>query len=90
MAQTLEDGYFEEKYREHIKSIAVSLDLIFNGEDQDKSRETGFILIIFPFGEEIEGKVNYISNGADREDVIALMKYQIARFEEMPDIEGTA
>ena len=41
----------------------------------------------FPFGDH-SGRCNYISNGADRKDVVTLMKKMIARFEGQPEIEG--
>jgi hypothetical protein len=45
--------------------------------------------MVFPFNDH-EGRCNYISNGADRRDVVTLMKEQIKRFEGQPEIKGTA
>ena len=53
-----------------------------------EGRETGFVLMVFKFGDE--GRCNYISNGADRDDVVALMKEMIARFQGQPQLKGTA
>jgi hypothetical protein len=62
---------------------------MFNGEARGADREVGFVLLIFPFGEK-EGRCNYISNGADRRDIITLFKEQIKRFEGQPDMTGHA
>lgn len=37
-----------------------------------------------------DGRCNYISNGADRNDVVVLMKEMIARFEGQPKMSGRA
>lgn len=42
--------------------------------------------MIFDFGEGA-GRANYISN-ADRADVVTLLREQLKRFEEQPDIEA--
>lgn len=34
------------------------------------------------------GRCNYISNGADRRDIVSLLREQAARFEGSPDITG--
>jgi hypothetical protein len=85
----LGDGPIEPKYREQMASIARALDEIFNGKATGKDRETGFVLLVFPFG-EAKGRCNYISNGADRRDIVTMFKEQIARFEGQPEIEGNA
>jgi hypothetical protein len=45
--------------------------------------------LVFPFGAE-DGRCNYISNGADRRDIVTMLKEQIKRFEGQPDMEGHA
>jgi hypothetical protein len=62
---------------------------LFNGEKRGKAREVGFVLLVFPFGEK-EGRCNYISNGADRRDIVTMMKEQIKRFEGQPEMSGRA
>ena len=89
MSNRLGDGPIEDRYRGMMKAVGAGLDKIFNGEATGRARQTGFILLVFPFGEH-EGRCNYISNGADRQDVVALMKEQIARFEGQPEVTGTA
>jgi len=78
--EQLGDGPIEPEYVENMKAIAQVLNETFNGELKGKDRPTGFILLVFPFGDET-GRCNYISNGADRKDVVRLLKEQIKRFE---------
>ena len=84
---TLGDGPVEEQYRAMMIEIVHALDEMLNGDARGKDRQTGFILLVFPYGEK-EGRCNYMSNGADRRDVMIMMKEQIKRFEGQPDIEG--
>ena len=48
--------------------------------------------MVYPFGNLASGdaRCNYISNGADRKDVVALMKEMIARFGGQPEMKGNA
>ena len=48
----------------------------------------GFCLMVFPL-EDFDGRCNYISN-ANRDDVVTLLKEQLARFEGQADVEGHA
>lgn len=89
MPEQLGDAPIEPEYREKMVAIAQALDEMFNGKIGGPDRETGFILLVFPFGEK-EGRCNYISNGASREDVVIMMKEQIKRFEGQPEMKGTA
>lgn len=89
MPQPLGDKPIEKAYREKMRRIAGWLDLTFNGRVGGPGRKTGFVLLVFPFG-EAEGRCNYISNGANREDIVVMMKEQIKRFEGQPDVEGRA
>lgn len=89
MAERLGDAPIESAYREKMNAIARALDEMFNGDAKGAARKTGFVLLVFPFGEG-EGRANYISNGADRRDVVTLFKEQIKRFEGQPEMTGTA
>jgi hypothetical protein len=71
-------------------AVVRTLDELFNDGAQGDARKTGFVLMVFPFGEAAEGRCNYMSNGADRRDVIALMKEMVARFEGQPEMTGRA
>jgi hypothetical protein len=86
---SLGDAPIENEYLEKMNAVARALDELFNGEKRGKSREVGFVLLVFPFGEK-EGRCNYISNGADRRDIVTMMKEQIKRFEGQPEMSGRA
>ena len=87
MADTLGDAPIEHQYREQMQRIATALDGALNGTATGKDKKTGFVLLVFPF-DDFDGRCNYISNGARREDVVVLMKEQIARFEGQPELTG--
>lgn len=87
--QMLGDAPIEPKYREMMNGVARALDETFNGDARGKDRKVGFVLLLFEFGEQ-EGRCNYISNGANRKDVVTLLKEQIKRFEGQPDVAGRA
>lgn len=82
---TLGDAPIEEQYRAKMNELARLLDFYFNGDTKCQDRQTGFVLLVFPFGEN-EGRCNYISNGADRRDIVTMLKEQIARFEDVPNV----
>jgi hypothetical protein len=70
--------------KEFLESLAIGIDKILNGNDveHDKSlRKNGFVLLIFPYDRE-DARCNYISNGAQRADIIQMFKDQIKHFEE--------
>lgn len=83
----LGDQPIEERYRENMNALAKGLDDILNGED-NPDPHVGFILMVFPLNGH-EGRCNYIAK-ARREDVIVLLKEQLARFEGMAAQEGSA
>lgn len=87
MTERLGDGPIQAEYRDMMNAIARGLDEAFNGQAKGAERKTGFVLLVFPFGDH-EGRCNYISNGADRRDVVTMMKEQIKRFEGQPEITG--
>ena len=79
MSDQLGDAPIEPGYVRMMNDIARALDITFNGDDHGGDRRTGFVLLVFPYGET--GRCNYISNGADRGDIVKLFREQIARFE---------
>jgi hypothetical protein len=85
----LGDAPIETRYQAKMRAVVQQLDMIFNGQIGGTGRHTGFVLLVFPFGEQ-EGRCNYISNGANREDIVVLFKEQIKRFEGQPDVSGRA
>lgn len=74
----LGDGPIEPEYAATMNRIARLLDKAFNGGGK---RDTGFVLLVFPYGSK-DGRCNYISNGADRDDIVTLFTEQIKRFKE--------
>lgn len=97
----LGDAPIELKYRDEMNQLARALDLAFNGKAVGSfartgidERKTGFVLLSFPMNElDTRGgksRCNFISNGAARQDIVALFKEMIARFEGAPDAEGHA
>lgn len=82
----LGDAPIEERYRRQMNAVAQMLDECFNGTKRGDKRETGFVLLLFPFGDDKGQRCNFISNGADRRDIVALFKEMIARFEGQPEI----
>jgi hypothetical protein len=89
MAERLGDAPIEEKYRKQMNDLARFLDQNFNGHAKGNDRKVGFVLLVFPFNDH-EGRANYISNGADRKDIVTLFREQIKRFEGQPEITGRA
>lgn len=86
--QRLGDAPIESKHHELMNGLAHTLDEIFNGDAHGPDRKTGFILMVFPFG-NTDGRANYISN-AERADVVTMLKEQLARFEGQPEMTGRA
>jgi len=85
----LGDAPVEAAYHDKMKAVVRGLDEFFNGNDHGKDRKVGFVLMVFPLG-DTEGRCNYMSNGADRKDIVILMKEMIQRFEGQPDASGRA
>ena len=88
----LGDAPIQPEYREKMNDIAKVLDTVLNGKAKGKDRKNGFVLMVYLFGNLAEGEAccNYISNGADRKDVVVLFKEMIARFEGQPEQSGRA
>jgi hypothetical protein len=85
----LGDAPIEAEYHGLMTGIARAIDRTFNGDAKGNERETGFVLLVFPFGDRA-GRCNYISNGADRRDVLTLLKEMVARFEGQAEQSGRA
>ena len=90
--EMLGNAPIEERYHQKMNELARRLDRVFNGDLRGADRPTGFVLMVFPFtGPSTgNGRCNYISNGADRKDIVTLMKEMIAKFEGQPETKGTA
>lgn len=86
---TLGDAPIEPSLHADMNALARFMDEYLNGPDTGKDRKNGFVILVFPFGNN-DGRCNFISNGADRQDVVVLMKEMIARFEGQPEMTGNA
>ncbi len=71
----------QKEYIVQMNAIAAVINEALNGNAKGPDRQTGFVLLVFPFGEAKEGRCNYISNGADRHDIIKLLREQANRFD---------
>lgn len=90
MADRLGDGPVQEEYREKMIAIVSALDDTFNGDKRGHDKDVGFVLLVFPYGDKDGSRCNFMSNGAERDDIVVLMKEMIARFEGQPEVRGTA
>jgi hypothetical protein len=86
---TLGDAPIEADYIAQMNAIAAVLDETFNGDLKAPHKTVGFVLLVFPYGDKT-GRANFISNGADRRDIVTLFKEMIARFEGQPEMKGRA
>lgn len=81
----LGSGQIEELYYLQMNALAGFLDEHFNEDVKPPAvRTTGFVLMVFSFGDVKGGRMNYISN-ADRKDIITALREQLSYFEGMPD-----
>ena len=79
----------KDAYHGKMTFLAQQMDHLFNGDLRGELRTTGFVLMVFRYG-DTSGRCNYISNGASRDDIVTLMKEMIARFEGQPEQSGSA
>lgn len=78
------DTEIEPQYREQMTVLGRAINEIFNG---DGPKKVGFFLMVYPHGDDFDGRANYISN-SDRKNVITLLKEMTARFEGQPEMKG--
>lgn len=64
--------------RQDLQAIAVTLDKHLNGSEGE--RQFGFAVFVFEFGKTEGGRINYISNAA-RPEMIVAVKEWLARVE---------
>jgi hypothetical protein len=76
----LGDRPIAPEYALLMNTIAETLDDLFNGDDKRRGakKQTGFVLLVFPF--DAPKGCNFISNGANRWDIVKLFKEVIARW----------
>lgn len=85
----LGDQPIEDKFSAVMIRFMRTFDEIFNAGLKPPNKKVGVIMLTFEYG-ETEGRCNYISNGANRQDVIVMLKEQVARFEGQPEVKGHA
>lgn len=78
-----------EPTRERLNIIAEALDKAFNGTLHGEDRVTGFVLLTFPIGAE-NTRCNYVSNGVDRKEMVAMFKELAARLDGQAHVRGRA
>lgn len=79
------------EFHSMMNNLARDLDMVFNGPIViGAKRQTGFVLLVFPFGDQDGRRINYISNADDRGAIIGTFKEMIARWEGQPFQEGHA
>jgi hypothetical protein len=93
----LGDAPIEDQYAGKMNALGQAIDELFNGADampgtrgEKDQRKVGFVLLVFECGDKPASRCNFISNGADRRDVVNLMKEMIQRFTGQPEMEGHA
>jgi hypothetical protein len=87
--QRLGDAPIDQAYHDSMTAVMQAVDETFNGNRKGPDKKVGVVLMVFPFG-NVEGRCNYMSNGADRRDIVTLMKEMIARFEGQAETSGRA
>jgi hypothetical protein len=70
----------EARLEKIMMGVANHCDVVLNPDQEGPDRKLGFVLLVFPFN-AAGGKVNYLTNGADRAEIIRLMQAQIDGFE---------
>lgn len=84
---TLGDAPIEARYVAQMEELARFIDRRLNGLAKGAGRPNGFVLLVFPFGSNDGGRCNFISNGADRADLVSLFREMAARFDGMPEVQ---
>ena len=87
--QRLGDAPVEAAYHDKMVAVVQAIDEFFNADKKGDARQVGFVLMTFPYG-DTTGRCNYMSNGADRRDMVNLMKEMLTRFEGQPEMSGRA
>jgi hypothetical protein len=85
-SKQLGDMPIEERFRLQMNAMGAAIDQTLNEDLKD--RKIGFCLMMFDIGSG-PGRCNYIAN-VDRDDVVVLLKEQLAYFEGRVTEEGHA
>jgi hypothetical protein len=84
------DEQIELEFRGRMNGIAEAIDEVFNRGMKHPHKAIGFVLLTFKYGDAHASRLNYISNGASRQDIAILFREMAARFEGQPEIVGNA
>jgi hypothetical protein len=76
----LGDAPVEAEYQRTMTAVMKAVDETFNGDARAPDKKVGIVMLVFPYGDKT-GRCNFMSNGADREDIATMFKEMIARFE---------
>jgi len=86
----LGDAPVEAEYHRKMIAVMAAVDEMFNGDASATDKQVGVVMLVFPYGDKT-GRCNFMSNGADRNDIVTLFKEMIGRFEgRVPDAAGRA
>ena len=85
----LGDAGVQEEIHKQMTAIMGAIDDFLNRGQKGNDRAWGVVIMMFPSG-DVDGRCNYMSNGADRRDIVTLMREMIARFEGQPETRGSA
>lgn len=86
------DGPVQLEFESKMAAIIQTVDEFLNEGKIGPNREIGVVLLTFRLTDNPgpEDRCNFMSNGVDRADIVALFKEMIARFEGQPRVEGHA
>jgi len=74
-------GPLDPAWADAMTGVMQVLDHSFNGDLKAPDKKVGIVILMFPYGEAASGRTNYISNGAQREDMVLLLRELADRFE---------
>jgi hypothetical protein len=85
----LGDAPVETEFADQMTAVMGALDEVFNGPLKHPNKKVGIVVLTFLFN-DTSGRCNFMSNGADRRDLVTMFKEMIARFEGQPEVGGRA
>lgn len=83
-AQTRNAALTEDRHNAILDGTARALDEFLNGTEAPARGKIGFILVVFPL-DEIASHGKCVTNGVARDDVVAVLKKQLAHLEGQAD-----
>lgn len=74
-------GPIDPAWADTMRGLMAVLDDTFNHGLKPPNKKVGIVLLMFEYGDADGKRTNYISNGADRADMIKLFRELADRFE---------